>query len=344
MKVTFIIGHPAHVHIFKHVIRDLESDGHEVNVLSRNRGIISDLLNAYDINHINISTKRDGIVSTVLEVAQRDLLTFAHALKCRPDCIVGQFSPFAAHASILPGVASLILEINEKPKYLSMFVSPFADEICSPTSFGQDRGERHYRYEGFHELAYLHPNWFNPDKERLQREGIAVNDNYYVLRFVSWDAYHDVGHQGISNSQRRELVEFLDARGTVYISTEGEIDEELEQYEITIPPDLMHDLLHYADLYVGDSGTVPIEAGILGTPALCVNELTEEYGIFDELQNEYGIVDVVTEYEELVDRVHEITEHDRYQEIWKRRRDRLIYDKDDLTQVLSERIRKYGGE
>jgi predicted glycosyltransferase len=334
MKITFIIGHPAHVHIFKNLILELELKDHKTTVLSRERGIIPDLLDEYEIEHTKISTKGDGKIAAIREVFEREFKTFLHASRERPDYIIGQFSPFAAHSSILPGTDSIILEINEKPNYLSLFVTPFADLICSPSSFNQDRGDKHMKYDGYHELAYLHPNWFTPDKISLQEAGKQTDERYFVLRFVSWDAFHDVGHQGLTKQGKKRLVQSLEKHGEVYISSEQKLPNDMKEYQLSISPDLMHDLLYFSNLYVGDSGTMPIEAGILGTPALCINELTEKYGIFKELKENYDIVRTYSDIEHLLEDAVEIGTSENKQKQWVKKRDRIIEDKIDLTKMI----------
>ena len=37
MKLLVDMGHPAHVHFFRHAIRELESRGHEVRITARDK-------------------------------------------------------------------------------------------------------------------------------------------------------------------------------------------------------------------------------------------------------------------------------------------------------------------
>ncbi|MFQ6055648.1 MAG: hypothetical protein ACE5J3_06675 [Methanosarcinales archaeon] len=40
MKVLFDVGHPAHVHFFKHTIWNLQKDGHKVKITVRERSLL----------------------------------------------------------------------------------------------------------------------------------------------------------------------------------------------------------------------------------------------------------------------------------------------------------------
>ena len=76
-------------------------------------------------------------------------------------------------------------------------------------------------YAGYHELAYLHPNRFNPDPAVLADFGVSPDEPYSIVRFVSWQAVHDRQERGLSAKQKRHLVEVLQRRGRVLISSEA---------------------------------------------------------------------------------------------------------------------------
>ena len=39
MRVLFDMGHPAHVHLFKNIIKKLTADGHEVKITARDKEV-----------------------------------------------------------------------------------------------------------------------------------------------------------------------------------------------------------------------------------------------------------------------------------------------------------------
>jgi len=57
MKAHFDVGHPAHVHLFKHAIDEVEARGHDTLVTSREKEVTTSLLDAYGIDHVPISKK-----------------------------------------------------------------------------------------------------------------------------------------------------------------------------------------------------------------------------------------------------------------------------------------------
>ena len=78
-------------------------------------------------------------------------------------------------------------------------------------------GKKHIRFKGFFELAYLHPNNFKPDISVLDDLGMDINDKYVVIRFVSWNAHHDIGHKGMSLEIKKKLIKELEKHAKIFI-------------------------------------------------------------------------------------------------------------------------------
>ena len=57
MKIMIDMNHPAHVHYFRNLIKDMEKKGHQFCVVNRDDGMINQLLDYYGIRHI-IRNKR----------------------------------------------------------------------------------------------------------------------------------------------------------------------------------------------------------------------------------------------------------------------------------------------
>ena len=74
---------------------------------------------------------------------------------------------------------------------------PFATRVITPECYRTDIGEKQIRYAGYQELAYLHPDRFQPDPGVLDELGFTSNEPYFVVRLVSWKASHDIGQRGV---------------------------------------------------------------------------------------------------------------------------------------------------
>lgn len=345
MKVLFDVGHPAHVHLFKHPINELESAGHDTYVVSRNKEITIQLLDQYGIDHIPLSAMGSGKFSLLTEWTTRELRTIRKAHSYDPDVVLSVVSPPAAHAARIVGCPNIVFNDSEPSHLAAKLTYPFADRICTPANFAVDIGDKQERYDGYHELAYLHPHRFQPDPEALRTHDIEPQDNYSVVRFVSWGAHHDVGHQGFSLETKRRLVSSLSDHGNIYITSESTLPAEFEEYRLPIPPERMHDLLYYADLYAGDSQTMATEAAILGTPAVRSNSFAgnNDMSNFVELEEEYRLIYSRSDETEVVEIVRDLLENPNAKDIWQERRERLIDDKIDVTEYMLEQIFELGG-
>jgi predicted glycosyltransferase len=94
----------------------------------------------------------------------------------------------------------------------------------------------------------------------------------------------------------------------------------------------MHDLLAFADLFVGEGATMAAESAVLGTPAIYVNTLT--MGYTDELDERYELLfnyQQEDRHERALEKAVSILEEDTD---WQRRRERLLDDKIDTTDVV----------
>ena len=47
---------------------------------------------------------------------------------------------------------------------------------------------------------------FTPDITVLQELGVSPEEKYVILRFVSWNASHDIGHKGISYENKLKAI------------------------------------------------------------------------------------------------------------------------------------------
>jgi len=218
------------------------------------------------------------------------------ARKFKPDIFVSRVSPLSGYASFLLRKPHITCTDTENVKLLDSISEPFADVILTSESYLREHGKRQIRYPGTHELAYLHPNRFVPDPSVLAQLGIKPGERYALVRFVSWNAHHDIGHGGFSNENKLLLVDQLSRILKVFVSSESKLPLELAQYQIKIDPEQMHNVLNYASLFIGEGSTMAEESSVLGTPSILVtscprggviNDL-ERFHLMEFLSNSYA--------------------------------------------------------
>jgi predicted glycosyltransferase len=347
MRILIDIGHPAHVHFFKNLIKNLENE-HEVKITARDKEVTLALLRAYGFEYEKRGEIRYGLLEKAYEMFKIDYMLYKIARNFDSDLLLGVHNPYIAHVSRLFGKPSIIFTDTENVKIASLLTYPFANVICTPSCFKEkiDR-KKHVKYNGFKELAYLHPNYFIPNSDILDDINLSKNSKFIILRFISWGASHDAGLRGIKKGAEIEFIKSLEQYGEVFITSERKIDKELEKYKLIIPPEKIHSLLYYAQLYIGEGGTMATEAAILGTPAIHIEATAsgratgELCGNFLELRDKYDLLYFFANQNQALEKAIEILENKNSKSEWQRKRERLLKDKIDVTAWMTDFIERY---
>ena len=333
-KILFDVGHPAQVHNFKNIYWDLEKKGWEGLFVTKDKEICVELLEKYNLPFIVLSKTKKGILKKILFLI-RDIFRFSSIVKeFRPNIIINRMSIHSLIVSKILKINQISLADTEK----SLNFTLLSDTILTATSFEKDFGDKHLRYKANIELFYLHPNWFKPNNSIYELLNIDKKTRYVIVRFVSWDAHHDVGQKGFSYEQKVELVKKLSQKVKVFISSEIELPPELDKYQITIPIERIHDALYFASLYIGEGATMASESAMLGTPAIYVNSLNGA-GIFKELEKE-GLFYIITDGKEAISKAIDIVDN-KSKEVYKIKKENYINKKIDVTAFTVWFIEEY---
>ena len=345
MKILVDVAHPAHVHFFRNALKNLEARGHTVKVTAKHKEMTLKLLEKYGFDYVSLGMPEKSMLGKAYAILKFDYKTYKVANAFKPDVYVSLNSPYMAHVSKLMGKPHIAFEDTEDAKFVFLLSNPFTEVICTPECFKKDFGKKHVRFKGYKELAYLHPNYFQPDPSVLDHFGLAEGDRFMVLRFISWAAHHDVGLSGIKEASA--LVKKLEQHGRVLITSEKPLPAELEKNRITCSPEKIHSLLYYSQLYIGEGGTTAVEAAILGTPAIHIEANSEgvatgyNYGNFVELKDKYGLLDFYPDQEQAFNRAVEILSDRDSKQKWSGKRKKLLEDKIDVTGWMTDFIEKY---
>lgn len=329
MKVLIDINHPAHVHFFKHFIAEYQKRGHEVIVTASAKDIALDLLAAYQIPYVYLGSYGTSILQKLIMIPVMAFRMWRVVKKHKADLLLGLGSSRITHAGYLTGTPAYVFTDTEHATEQIALFKPFARKIITPESFHKRFGEKHHTYAGYHELAYLHPNRFKADPTVLETYGIQPNDTYFVLRFVSWEASHDIGTKGLSTKAKQALIAYLSKKGKVIISAEGSLPPTHQQLQYSIPYEEMHQVLAHASGYIGEGGTMAIEAALLGIPSVLLNPL--KAGVFEELAAKYGLLVQIPPNEKAVEEITKVMDEKEVLTKWKQKRSQLLTDKVDVT-------------
>ena len=303
MKILIDIGHPAHVHYFRNFIKIMEERGHKFLIIARNRGIIKELLDKYNIVFITRGKGSDSKIGKLYYMIKADFLIYKLAKKFKSDLFLSFSSPYAAQVSWLlkkPHIS--INDTEHTDKIHSTFTYPFSEIILTPKSYYNSIGSKQIRFESVVESLYLDANFFKFSKGIKKELGLNETEEFVIIRFVSWKAHHDYGQSGLDKDTILKLITLLKKEYSVFISSEAELPKEFDEYKIIISPDKMHSVLKEATIFIGESATMASESTILGTQAIYINSLPlmgylnfeQESGLLKHFKASPGVVDYVS--------------------------------------------------
>lgn len=343
MRIVVDINHPGHVHYFKHFIRDVRRHGHEVLVTASEKEITYQLLDDYGIDFVALGRYGSSLAKKAVNIPVLDAKMLAAVRKFRPDAFLGFGSVRNAHVSRLLRRPAIAFDDTEPSPIEHMLYVPFTDAILTPACFRKDFGRKHVRFNGYVELAYLHPSLFEPDPAALDTIGVGKGDPYTILRFVGWDAANDIGHGGFDRATKIRAVRKLEKYGKVFVSSEGPLPPELEPYRLRAPPGQIHHLLAFAQLLLCDSGTMTTEAALLGTPAVRCDSLAagRDFGNFAELEQRYGLVFNHATPQAALDRALALMARPGLKAEWRAKRDVLLKEKIDVNAFMVRFVEEY---
>jgi predicted glycosyltransferase len=278
-------------------------------------------------------------VEKLLKIPLLDFRMFRVAKKFRPDIFVGFGSIRAAHAAKLLGKPCINFEDTDHATWEHRLYVPFADVVITPRCFRKDFGKKQVIIDSYKELFYLHPDVFCPDPSVLTSAGITPGERLILLRFVAFDAQHDLGQKGLHD--REKIVELLEKYGRVFITSEVPLPDRLKKYQITIPVEKLHDFLYYTTLYFGDGSTTAAEAAMIGTPAIYVSSLSGSLGYVSDLEQIYGLLYNFRDQEAALAKAVELLRNPDVKEEWKRKREIFLKDKFNATRFLTWFVETY---
>lgn len=345
MRILVDIGHPAHVHLYKNLIFELKKRGHTIITTVKEIDAAKKLLTYYGIEFVNIGLKSDSLFGKMFNQFKYDLRIWKLVRKHKIEIGLGT-SITNAHVSKISKMRSVVFDDDDdevQPLFVK-YAHPYCNTLLSPDVLKDKRKRKStLYYPGYHELAYLHPNRFKPDPAVLKEAGLTEGEVFFILRFNAFKAHHDGGIKGLSLEQKLELIKILKPLGKILITTEREIEPELEAYQMKVRSENAHSLLYYATMLIGDSQTMISEAAVLGVPSLRCNSFAGRISYLEEEEKKYGLTFAFLpdQFEALKLKLKELLNTKDLKSSWKVKRDKLIADKIDVTAFMIWFIENY---
>lgn len=292
MKVLFYLGHPAHFQLYKNIMTTLSDKGHTCLIVIKKKDILEELVQKSGFEYINTMPdgKGDSKLKLMLGMIKRTIKMIFFCIKKRPNVLIGTCIELPLIGKVL-GIPSINVEEDDAaviPLY-AKYSYPFSTTILTPTVCDNGKwNDVSVKYNSYHELAYLHPNHFTPNRDIVNKY-FDSEKPYFLMRFVSLTAHHDGGIAGINADIASKIIELIKPYGDVYITSERPLESEFEKYRLQINPVDIHHVMAFSKMMIGDSQTMSAEAGVLGIPYIRFNDFVGRIGYLEELENVYKL-------------------------------------------------------
>jgi len=293
MKILIDILHPADVNFFKNAINILKEKSNDIIITFRHRGKIIELLKSELQNEqfIPVGQHHDSILGKVFSFATRNFNLLMFLRKNNFD-LCTSYGFFVGIASYFYRMPSVLFGDDYEYK-LAHFLSEFSGDYFIIPASVPSTGKNILKYKGFKELAYLHPNYFKPDRKVLEQYGITPN-NYVFIREVSRASlnYKNLRQMGLP-----EIIWNLNNLGLdVVLSLEDKTRADSLKDKCIIleePVDDIFSLMHFALFTISSGDSMARESCLVGTPTIytggrdmAVNKELIERGCMFKADNE----------------------------------------------------------
>jgi predicted glycosyltransferase len=329
-------------------MKNLKELGNEITVVNKKKDILDELLDESGIEHYNIlpEGRKDSKTGLVLGLVKRNIRLIRLCRKLKPGLMAGT-SVEIAQTGWLLNIPTINLNEDDAdavPLYAKMSY-PFSTCILAPDVCPTGKWERKtIHYKSYHELAYLHPNHFSPDKA-IASKYVNADSPYFLIRFARLGAHHDKGVSGLTDNIAETLVKELEPFGNIYVTSERALTGNLDKYRLAIKASDIHHVMAFARMFIGDSQTMAAEAGVLGVPFVRFSGFVGRLGYLDEIEKHYKLgigvrtddpCDLITEVKKMLKSAVDAGS-------FREKRERLIHEKIDLAQFLTWFIHNYPG-
>lgn len=337
------LGHPAHVHFFRHPIQIWRNQGHHILIVTRDKEITHTLLDEIGLDYLPLSKQQTHVWTQGIELLIRWVRIFYIIKQQKIDAAISISGISTAVPACLAGIVSITDSDTEDASLSNSIAFRFSDIVLTPTTFlRQSEFKNITTYNSFHELAYLHPNRFSPDKRYLHEFQITENDKYIFIRLVKWKAIHDIHESGISEKHLRKIIAlFTQKQYKVLVSSERTLSAEFAPYLVKGRFSHIFHVLAFSCGYIGESPTMAVETAILGRPAVLINSRIKYLGNMIELEKKYGVLYNFEHYKAASDFIqHDFFSQELQEKVSKGQR-WLLEEKLDISAWIAEFVVNY---
>lgn len=343
-RVLFIVYHPVEPHIYNRICKKLNSQKFDAKfVIFEKEDLIEKITKSFGISYYKIGKTINNKFLRTLNIPIILLRLISIFLHYKPNVIFSATSPYAGISAFLLKIPIIGWSDTETASFNNNLSRHYFNTIILPQTFmAKIKSNKVIYYNGYKELVYLHPKWFKPDNEVLEKLQIEKGEKIVLMRFSALKAMHDIGLKSAGEEKEVILhyIKKMEKYARIFISmTEKDLGEEFNKYKLNIHPSEYIHLLAHCTLYIGEGTTTASEAGVLGVPWINIQETTRGY-LIDQEKN-YNLGFRTNDIDYAFNKAIEWLKDDELLEKWQIKRKKLISDKIDVSVFLVWFIENY---
>jgi predicted glycosyltransferase len=333
MRILFYFGHPSQYLFLRKTITVLKEHGVVCDLIIKSKDVLEKLLEEDNAIYTNIlpEGRSSGKLGILAGLLKRDFRLYKHVKNNHYDLFIGT-DPSLAHVGFFKRIPVItVLEDDiDVIRDLAKITFPFTSLLLTPKECRVGKYEKKtIHYNGYMKLAYLHPDCFI-------KEAAINKQPYFLIRASRLDAYHDSGISGFTIQLIKEVINLLQEKGTVYISSEGRLDKSLKPYELKIKPSQMQQVLANAAMLISDSQSMSMEAAMLGIPSVRFSDFARRISVLESLEHDFGLTFGIPtrDPEKLFEKINELLALPDLAGEFEKRRLRMLQEKINVTAFL----------
>ena len=347
MKVLFIVYHPVDPYIVFETAAKIEKDGGETFfIIVEKENIIKKIVDSKGFKNKVIGESKKSFTGKVVTAFNIIYQIYNITKRFKPDIVFSPTGPYTSFAFKYSKIPLICWEDTETATFNYKYSYKRIDSLLLVEPFYLDiSAEKIIRFNGYKELAYLHPNIFKPNPDVLKELNLSIKDKIVLMRFSALNAMHDIGLTSEVLTNEDKILNFIKKiekkyQVRVFISmTERNLSDEFKNYRLNLAPDKYTHLLAFCTLYLGEGTTTASEAGVLGVPWINIQHTKRGY-LIDQEEN-YSLGFRTDNLEYALEKAEEFLQDDKILEQWKLKRGKLLKDKIDVSGFLTWFLTNY---
>lgn len=337
MNILFDLNHPVDVNFFKNAIKILSKSGHNIVITYRNRGRLGKIVK-FELGEfapIKIGQHQKTFIKKITGQLTRDLKFLSFQRRKKIDISVC-FGATNAIASWLNGIPYLAFDDDFEYKIPFYHANLFSTRHIMPAYIPVNKKNIHH-YNGFKELAYLHPRYFSPRVDELKRYELLPG-KYVFIREI---ANVSLNYQK-QNLLLTKIVNFIKNLGLeIVLSLENKDLKYLYGRDCIIlkePVKDIYSLMRFALFVISSGDTVAREAVLLGTPAIYTGG--RSMAVNDELIKS-GFMFKENKLENIINQIVKLSIKSEKERMKRPVADKINYQWEDTTEVILRHINNF---